>query len=143
MALNFPTLIYLPCMEVFARPVTITPLASQPGLAPYGARGIFDTNSMDVESDLEEDVFYSTARTELDILQAEFSVLPMQGDRISIADDELLPGGEFVVSDIGDKGNAGGEVTLVLKRLEEWRLIGYSFFVGSPDFARPQLTIVA
>jgi hypothetical protein len=140
MGLSFPTLVYEPCFEVFARSVTITPNNSQPGAPPYGARGIFDTNSMDIEGEAEEQTFFSTTRTELDILQMEFTVLPVQGDYISIPDDNLLPGGEFVVSDIGDKGNAGGEVTLVLKRREEWKLIGYSFFTQSPDFARPVLT---
>jgi len=31
MAVDFATLVYLPCFQAFARPVTITPLASQPG----------------------------------------------------------------------------------------------------------------
>lgn len=140
MGLAFPTLVYEPCFEVFARPVLVTPLVSQPGAAAYSARGIFDTNSMDIEGEAEEMTYFSSTRTELDIMQTEFTVLPMQGDYISIPDDEMVPGGEFIVSDIADKGNAGGEATLVLKRREEWKLVGYSFFTQSPDFARPVLT---
>jgi hypothetical protein len=140
MALPFPTLVYEPCFEIFSRQVTFIPLVSQPGAAPYSGRGIFDTNEMDIEAIGEEHTFYSSTRTELDILQMEFDVLPMQGDRISIPEDESIPGGEFIVSSVSDKGNAGGEVCLTLKRLEEWKLVGYSFFTQSPDFARPELT---
>ena len=43
MAVNFSTLVYLPNFDMFARPVTIIPMASQPGLPAFTARGIYDT----------------------------------------------------------------------------------------------------
>jgi hypothetical protein len=39
MAVDFATLVCLPCFQQFARPVTITPIASQLGAAPYVVRG--------------------------------------------------------------------------------------------------------
>jgi hypothetical protein len=61
--------------------------------------------------------------TILDILQSEFPVLPMQDDRVSIPPHEMVRGGEFVISDV-NKGNAGGEVTLRLKRFAPSKLVG-------------------
>jgi hypothetical protein len=141
MALNFPTLVYLPCYEIFARPVTIVPVISQPGAGTYPARGIFDTNELQVIG--VDGSLIADTRTELDILQSEFDVLPAKEDQIFIPDDEMLPGGVFEVSDVSDKGNAGGEVSLTLKRLVEPRLIGTQYVLGSPSFARPKLTVVA
>jgi len=37
MAENFPKLVYLPCYQTFARPITVT------------ARGIYDTEELDIE----------------------------------------------------------------------------------------------
>jgi hypothetical protein len=141
MALNFPELVYLPCYDIFARPVTIVPLVSQPGAGTYGARGIFDTNEIQVIA--ADGSMISDTRTELDILQSEFDVLPEKQDQVFIADDEMIPGGVFEISDVSDKGNAGGEVSLTLKRLVEPRLIGTQYSLGSPTFARPKLVIVS
>jgi hypothetical protein len=118
-------------MEIFARPVTITPVVSQPGAPPYSARGIFDTNELEIEA-LEE-TWVTSTRTELDIMETEFGILPMQDDLVSIPADEMIPGGEFIVSDVTSYGNAGGEVTLVLKRRMMDRLIGTSYSLGITD----------
>jgi hypothetical protein len=140
MAIPFPTVAYLPCYEVFARPVTFYPLNSQPGVASYGGRGIFDTNSIEIVA--QDGSLYSDTRTELDILQSEFDVLPMQGDRLFIPWDQELDGGSFEVSDVSDKGNAGGESTLTLRRLVVDKLVGTAYTLGALDFARPVLNIV-
>jgi hypothetical protein len=132
MGLDFPGYVYMPCMEIFARQITVYPYASQPGAAPYTGRGIFDTNEIEIEG-LDGSQIEGT-RTELDIMESEWTVLPKQDDRVSIPADLMLPGGEFVVSSVADKGNAGGEITLVLKRLEEWKLIGYQYDLSPPDF---------
>lgn len=140
MALDFPFLVYEPCFDIFARQVTITPYASQPGVAGYLARGIFDTNPIEIIG--QDGSLFSDTKTELDIFMPEFPVLPMQGDYVSIPDDQDIPGGVFEVIDVSDKGNAGGEVSLNLRRLVESKLVGYQYFLGSPDFARPALTLV-
>jgi hypothetical protein len=141
MALNMPTLVYLPCYQIFARPVTFVPLMSQPGAGTYPGRGIFDTNELQVIG--VDGSLIADTRTELDILQSEFDVLPEKEDQVFIPDDEMLPGGVFEISDVSDKGNAGGEVSLTLKRLVEPRLIGTQYFLGSPSFSRPPLTVIA
>src|SRR5262249_7084964 len=71
-----------PCFQAFARPVTITPIASQPDAPPYAARGIFDTERIKLET-LEGEIFSET-HTTLDILEFEFPILPLQDDRLSI-----------------------------------------------------------
>jgi hypothetical protein len=72
---------------MFARPVTITPVASQPGAPPYNARGIYDTEEIDVEA--LDGSLHSTSRTVVDILANEFAVLPAQDDLVSIPPHEM------------------------------------------------------
>jgi hypothetical protein len=51
----------------------------------------------------------------------------------------MLEGDTFVVSDVPDAGNAGGEVTLRLKRLALSKLVGAALVLGAPVFTRPEL----
>lgn len=115
MPVNFSTLVYLPNYELFARPVIITPLASQPGLPSYPARGIYDTRAIDVQA--EDGSIISDAQTILDVRDVEFAVLPDQLDRIQIpADAQAGPDlGEYEVTSVA--GNGGGETTLVLRKV--------------------------
>ena len=115
MAINFSTLVYLPNFDMFARPITVTPLASQPGLPAYGARGIYDTRPIDVQA--EDGSIVSDQQTILDILEAEFGTLPEQLDRIFIpADpDAGLALGEFEITNT--ETNGGGEMTLVIRKI--------------------------
>lgn len=115
MAINFSEDLYLKCWAVFARPMTVTPFTSSPGAPAYDNRCYFDTKETDVLTD--EGAIYSDARTFIDIRMEEFVVLPMQGDRIDIPYHEGSPGGTFEVSDLGGDGNAGGIITLTLKKL--------------------------
>jgi hypothetical protein len=122
MALDCATLVYKPVFATFARPVTVTPLASQPGAPRYPARGIYDTERILIET--LDGSLLSETRTILDILETEFSVLPLQDDHVSIPFHEGVRGGEFIVSDRSAQGNAGGEITLRLKRISPPKLIG-------------------
>jgi hypothetical protein len=142
MAVNFLRNVYEPCFDLFARPITIQPLASIPGAGAYDARGIFDSNDMDIEAFTE--VMVSSARIELDILADEFGILPRQKDIVRIPFHEDVDGGDFEIADLSPN-NAGGEITLQLKRLEEPKLFAYDaaaigFSVGALDFAMPVLT---
>jgi len=114
-AVNFSTLVYLPNYDTFARAVTITPLASQPGMPAYTARGIYDTRPIDVQA-LDGSII-SDQQTILDIREAEFSVLPQQLDRVFIGSDaDAGPAlGDFEVVDADSNG--GGETTLVLRKI--------------------------
>ena len=69
MGVDFSTLVYLPNFDMFARPITVTPLASQPGMPAYGARGIFDTRPIDVQA--EDGSIVSDQQTILDVRDAE------------------------------------------------------------------------
>lgn len=114
MAINFARQVYQPTFDVFARPVTFTPVASQPGQPDYTARGIYASQPYDI--DTEGNVIFSDARTILDIIETEFTILPLQKDRIYIGPSGDLPEiGYFEVLDTDSNG--GGETTLTLKRI--------------------------
>lgn len=92
----------------------VTPVVSQPNGAQYTARGILDIEDMDVAA--LDGSFVSETSVILDILDAEFTVIPMQGDLIDIPSDGGVPAeGQFEVVD-GDP-NGGGETTLTLRRV--------------------------
>jgi hypothetical protein len=115
MAVDFSTLVYLPNYDMFARSITVTPLASQPGAPAYVSRGIYDTRPIDVQA--EDGSIISDQQTILDVRDEEFAVIPAQLDRIYIPDDadagKAL--GEFEVVD--SQANGGGETTLVIRKI--------------------------
>jgi RNase P/RNase MRP subunit p29 len=115
MPVNFSQEVYLPAQDLYSRTVTITPVASQPSnVVAYVARGILDTEAIDVQG--LEGTIISETRVILDIRDAEFSVLPMQGDVIDIPSDSGLPAeGQFEVID--SDPNGGGETTLTLRHI--------------------------
>jgi hypothetical protein len=115
MAVDFTNELYVYAQNVFSRPITVTPIASQPGQPAYDARGILDSKETDVLA--EDGSVYSDSKTILDIRMQEFVVLPMQRDRIDIPPIASEPGGSFEVMDLAGIGNAGGEITLTLKRI--------------------------
>src|SRR5262249_55312082 len=135
--INFPLDLYLPQYEAFARPIVVTPVASQPGAPSYSARGIFDTEKTVVET--LDGALYSDTKTILDILEPEFATLPRQGDLVSIPLHADVRGGEFIVSDLSVEGNAGGETTLGLRRITPSQLVGGALVLRAPTFARPRL----
>jgi len=115
MAVNFSTLVYLPNFDMFARPITVTPLASQPGAPAYTNRGIYDTRAVDVAG--MDGSIVSDQQTILDVRDDEFLVVPEQLDRILIPDDpDGGPSpGEFEVVDT--ESNGGGETTLIIRKI--------------------------
>lgn len=115
MAVNFSTDLYLIGYNVFARPITVTPVASQPGQPAYANRGIFDSKETDILA--ENGSIVSDSVTILDIRMEEFPVLPMQHDIIDIPYHAGTPGGTFEVLDLAGIGNAGGEITLTLREI--------------------------
>ena len=115
MAVDFSTLVYLPNFDMYARPITVTPMASQPGLPAYTARGIYDTRPIDVQA--EDGSIISDQQTILDVRDEEFAIVPEQLDRIHIpADPDAGPDlGEFEVTDT--ESNGGGETTLIIRKI--------------------------
>lgn len=108
---NMPQELYIPLFNVWARPITVTPLVSQPGAPSYDARGYYSTNPVDILT--ENGRVLSDAESILDILQVEFPVLPLQGDQIDIPPHQDLEGGSFYVHD--SDNNAMGLYWLTLR----------------------------
>jgi hypothetical protein len=116
MAVDFGIAVYAPNYAVWARPISVNPIGSQPGMPGYGGRGIYHTGPVNVL--LEDGSLFSDQQTTLDVLEAEFAVVPAQRDIISIPRDPVsglpaLP--DYEVTDVSSNG--GGETTLTLKKL--------------------------
>ena len=110
---NFSTLVYLPAYDLFARPVTFFPYASQPAAASYLGRGIYTTRALRIVG--MDGAVLTDQETILDIREVEFTVLPQQFDRLTIGPADEGPAlGEFEV--VSATTNGGGETTLVLRK---------------------------
>jgi hypothetical protein len=113
MALNYSTLVYEHCHEMFGRPIIVTPLVSQPAVSSYTNAGIFDTDELNVLA-MDGSVI-SEQRTELFILENAFTVLPEQGDLVEIpAVDDIRGEGIFEIVDASTNG--GGETKLTIRK---------------------------
>ena len=118
MGLDFSTLVYLPNYDTFARPITVTPLASQPGAPAYANRGIYDTRPVDVQAHGRLDRLRSADHPRR--ARRRVLVVPDQLDRIYIGPDAEAGAtgdeiGEYEVVDT--ESNGGGETTLVIRKI--------------------------
>ncbi len=114
MPIDWSSQLYAPTQDTFSRVIMVTPIVSQPRMAQYSARGILDIEALDVVA--MDGAVVSETRVILDIRDAEFIAVPMQGDLIDIPSDGGVPAeGQFEVID-GDP-NGGGETTLTLRRM--------------------------
>ena len=92
MGQDFATLVYAHGYDTFSRLVNFIPAV---GL-PYSGRAIYDSRSIDVQT--EAGVILSDAETIIDIIEAEFIVLPVQGDVVDIPADGAVPAaGQFEI----------------------------------------------
>ena len=114
MAIDFAIQVYLPAFNIFARPITVTPSKSQPSQPAYTGRGIYGTQSLDV--DAEDSSVFSDQITILDIIENEFLIIPIQGDRVFIPAYLTLPElGNFELVDA--RTNGGGQTTYNLRKI--------------------------
>lgn len=114
MAVDFAAQVYIPNYNLFARPIVITPSASQPGVADYNGRGIYSSQTIDVP--IEDGNIFSDQMTIVDILEMEFPITPQQGDTLLIPADQTLPAlGVFEITNTWHNG--GGEVTLAVRKV--------------------------
>ncbi|HEY2678642.1 MAG TPA: hypothetical protein VGI65_16845 [Steroidobacteraceae bacterium] len=110
---NFSTLVYLLGYDLYARPVTFYPIISQPTVASYLARGIYNTRLVQVA--MLDGSFLVDQQTILDIREVEFAIMPQQQDRLAIPMANAGPDlGEFEV--VSSSSNGGGETTLVIRK---------------------------
>lgn len=118
--IDFSSLVLAPGMATFAKPITITPSASQPAAADYPARGIWEIENVKIVT--EDGGSFSNRTLKISVRVAEFTVLPAQGDIIT-TDAKYLPLGygaagtmiSFVVDDQNPDGQ--GEAKLTLKKV--------------------------
>ena len=109
--IDFDALVLSPCMEVFARPVLVEPIASQPDAPAYIARGVWSSQPIDVQ--LEDGSIMSSQRHKLGIRASEYTVPIVQGDQITIDAYMSLPRiGVCLVDDSDDDGQGGSELSL-------------------------------
>jgi hypothetical protein len=116
LGINFSTMVYAPNFDLWARPITVTPAASQPGAPAFAARGIWHQDRIDVV--LEDGSIFVDQQDSIDVLETEFPILPQQLDRIDILQDG--PGGmqaEGTFEIVSATRNGGGETNLVLRKL--------------------------
>lgn len=115
MGLDMSALVKLPAMDVFARPIDVTPIASQPGAGSYRARGYFGTNELEVAA--EDGSVLTDQQTYLDIREVEFAIPPRQRDIIDIPADGAVPAkGRFEV--VSGTSDGGGLITLIIRELK-------------------------
>lgn len=118
MAVNMSIAVYLPCQELFGRPVTVNPKASIPGGSAYQNRGIFDSGPVSIDG--EDASIISDQDSILDIRDDDYSTLPEQGDEIEIDEDPAsLRHREGVFMVANRWYNGGGEITLQLKKIRD------------------------
>jgi hypothetical protein len=110
--INMSVEVYAICQETFGRPAIF---ASTKGNSYSGTnRGIYKSDMMDVP--LEDGSIFTQQCTILDIRAAEYPILPVQDDFVSIPAEPVsgLPDlGSFQIIDVFHNG--GGEVTLQLR----------------------------
>lgn len=124
MSIDFSALVLAPTMAIFGRPVLISPIASQPQVGQYAARGIWTVESISIPT--EDGGYLSSVKLKLGIRLRDFAVAPKQGDWITTAVSQLPLGYwqgdinpntniDFVIDDFTADGQGG--VLLILKRV--------------------------
>jgi hypothetical protein len=118
MGLDMSSLVKVWAIDVFGRPVIITPIVSQPGQGAYQRRGYLGYRDLEVV--LDDGSTVVTQQVYLDILERDFAIIPRQRDRIDIPADGATPAEKphEVVSSTRD---GGGLTTLNIRELEPAR----------------------
>jgi hypothetical protein len=106
--IDFDSLVLGPAQEIFARPIIVTPLNSQPGAPAYAARGIWSDRASDLM--LDDNGVISVQNPTLGVRLSEFTVMPVKGDRINVPAYMSLPALGLAEIDDTDKDGQGGAV---------------------------------
>ena len=124
MSIDFSALVLGPCMDTFARPLTVYPVASQPTAPQYANRGIWIIDQVPFVG--EDGILMSTRTVKMGIMLVDYPVPPQQYDFISVAvadlpmgykTDTLNPNKpvDFVIDDVNPDGQGGAHLTLKRK----------------------------
>jgi hypothetical protein len=117
-AINFSDTALRAGMVAFARPITIIPVASQPGVPPYRVRAILTSRPSDFA--LDQGAVFSDQQTTFGIRLAEVLVPPEVNDQLYVdaadwRNDQIDPG-IYRISD-SDLDRQGGCV-LTIRKIE-------------------------
>jgi hypothetical protein len=116
MPVNWYDDLYSITQDAFGRPITVNPIASQPGQPSYPLRGIYNSGQQTYL--LEDASMMAEQQTIIDVEADECAVPPAQGDTITIPADPtvgLAALGDFQVTSATHNG--AGEWTLQLKKI--------------------------
>lgn len=118
--LDYNVLVVQTVQNIFARPVTITPFGSQPGVQPYNKRGVYVTTPVDVIT--EGSVVFSDQKTALDIRLSEYPIPPAVRDWVFIPAHMSMPSaGPFEVQDVDVYHDGRARLTLRAAHVDEPR----------------------
>jgi len=123
MVVSFSTLLYSHCFDMYARTMTVTPLASNPGAPAYtGMRAIYNSGPLTITD--EEGIVTAVIEdheTIIDIRTIEFDdggfAILQQGDLVHFDADTDIVGGDFKITE-GPEYNSGGQATYYIQKLE-------------------------
>ena len=110
--IDFDRLVLGPCQAVFGKPIIVTPLVSQPGVAPYSTKpdgvspltGIWSVKPIDVQ--MEDGSIMSSQTNRLGIRLSDFAVPIAPGDKLAV------DGVTYLVDDTDDDGQGATDLTL-------------------------------
>jgi hypothetical protein len=112
---DFDRLVLAPCQAIFGKAATVLPFKSQPGAAPYIARGIWNVRAINIA--MEDGAILSSQTNRLSIRISEFPTALLQGDYVIL--DQLpeqlgtaLGGTSYVFDDDDPDGQGATDVTL-------------------------------
>jgi hypothetical protein len=112
--LDFSGIVLSTLQNTFSRPIVISPVASQPGVGSYNARGVFSTSPIDFIP--ESNIVFSDQKTMVWVRMSEYPILPIPGDQLSIPTHIGYPAeGPFEIIDT-DRF-ADGKMIISLKKL--------------------------
>jgi hypothetical protein len=101
--IDFDALVLSPLMGTFGQPVTVTPLASQPGQPVYVMRGVPKVENIDVQL---EDGIVSMQVITMGVRVRDFDVFVKPGDLIA------WPGFDTILDDTDEDAQGGSKLTL-------------------------------
>jgi hypothetical protein len=112
MGLDMSALVKQMCADVFGRPITVTPAS---GAGAYQNRGIWHEDENDFLA--EDNSVVTDHRVSIDVRDAEFAVVPRQGDAIDIPAEGSVPAeGTFTV--LAAHKDGGGMTNLLLQEYQ-------------------------
>ena len=106
--IDWDSLVLSPLQSVFSDPIAYAPTVSQPGAAPFLARGIFAQRPTRWET--AEGGLLTTLETTLGIMLADYPVPPRQGDSL------VRSGVTWFVWDVNADGQGGASLSIKMQR---------------------------